>query len=61
VSACTHIKEEKEYSVEGETEYEKETVRRKEKREGGMNERDRNSAIKDTGRKKTCQKKKHIF
>ena len=35
VSACTQIKEEKEYSVEGETEYEKETVRRKEKREGG--------------------------
>jgi hypothetical protein len=35
VSACTQIKEEKQYGIEGETEYEKHTVRRKEKREGG--------------------------
>jgi len=35
VSACTQIKEAKQYGIEGETKYEKQTVRRKEKREGG--------------------------
>jgi hypothetical protein len=34
VSACIQIKEEKQYGAVGETEYEKQTVRRKEKREG---------------------------
>jgi hypothetical protein len=63
VSACTQIKEEKQYGIEGEIEYKKQTVRRKEKRvwEGGMNERERNSASEDSRKKKTCQKKKHIF
>ena len=35
VSACTKIKEEKQYGVKGETEYEKQAVKRKEKRESG--------------------------
>jgi len=54
---------EKQYGNEGETEYEKQTVRRKEKRgwEGGMNERDRNSAIRDTGGEKNLSKKGAYF
>jgi hypothetical protein len=56
-------KEEKQYGVEGETEYEKQTVSRKEKRrgwEGGMNKTYRNSAIKDTGKKKLVKKEAYF-